>query len=240
MGSALYARSVDIGGGICVKIPTVGEVIDHHEEYMNCVYSIISTPYDMMVQLDDVGIDFTTINEFDLFCLTFPRTKTLDTSLIFKELDLSGFYVQIDESNDDIIIRNPDTGMTIDRVVHRRICDCLRKMLHIPKNDKRPGNDEAKKYMIDRARAKMKRRKRSSSTQSKRPILESYIIALVNTEQFPYNYETVREITIYQFYSSLMQIMHKIKYDNTMTGYYTGNIKLDDLKQEDKSWFIID
>mgnify|MGYP004517527815 FL=1 len=240
MSSALYATDIDIGGGIHVRVPTVGEVIDHHDEYMNGVYSIVATPYDLMAQLADVGIDFTTINSFDLFCLTFPHIKTLDTSLIFGDLDLSQFYVQIDESTNDIIIRNPQDGMTIDRVVHQRICECLRKMLHIPHTEKKPGNDEAKKYMIERARARMKRSARSRKAQPKKPILESYIVALVNTQQFPYNYETVRGISIYQFYSSLTQIMHKVRYDNTMIGYYTGNIKSDDLKQEDKTWLLMD
>lgn len=69
-------------------------------------------------------------------------------------------------------------------------------------------------------------------------MLEDYIVALVNTEQFPYNYKTVRDISIIQFYASLNQISHKIKFDNTMVGYYAGTVKLDDISESDRSWIL--
>lgn len=235
MGSALYARSVNIGGGIAVYVPTVGEIIDNEEAYYESVYSMIATPYDMMVQLDDAGIDFTKINDYDLFTLMFPRIKTLDTSLIFGDLDLRNFHVQQKEDTGDIVIRDPESGIVIDRVIHNRICECLRKMLNIPRVNKRPGNEEGRKYMIERARVKLRRQAREKKKQGQSQ-LETYVIALVNTEQFPYNYMTVRDVTIFQFYASLKQIVHKIQYDNVMIGYYAGTVKLEDLKQRDRTW----
>lgn len=105
-------------------------------------------------------------------------------------------------------------------------------MLHIEKNNKKPGNEVTRDYLIERER---KRQARAKNKQKDSP-LEKYIIALVNTEQFPYNYETVRDISIYQFYASLNQIAHKIKYDNTMAGYYAGTIKFEDLAPADRTW----
>lgn len=235
MLSALYSRQIDIGGGLSVYVPTVGEIVDNEDIYFDCVYSIIASPYDMMVQLDDVGIDFTKINEFDLFCLLFPHLKEIDTKLVFGELDIHAFQIVENRQSGDIVIRNAESGVTIDRAAHQRIAACLRKMLNIPKVNKRPGNEEARKYMLDRARAKQRRQSRNKSRREYSQ-LESHIIALVNTEQFPYDYNSVRDITIFQFYSSLKQIIHKIQYDNVMIGYYAGTVKIEDLKMQDRTW----
>lgn len=186
----------------------------------------------MMVQLDDAGIDFTKINDYELFCLLLPRLKELDTHLLFGELDIRNIQTAVDERDGKLLLVDPETDLRIDRVVHNQICNQLRKMLHITKDVKTPGNDEAKRYMIERARRKQRRlNKKKPESQ-----IENYVIALVNTEQFPYNYESVRNISILQFYASLNQIVHKIKYDNTMVGFYAGTIKLEDIKMDDRTW----
>lgn len=232
MAGTLYAKSLPVSGSISIMVPSVGEILDNEDQYYEAVSTIIATPYDMMVQLDDAGIDFTQINDFELFCSLFPRLKQMDTSLLFGDLNLENFKSAVDEDDGKIFLVDPDTDIRIDRIVHDQICKQLRRMLHLTKDVKTPGNEEARKYMIDRARKKQKRNK------GKRPDsqLENYIIALVNTEQFPYNYETVRDISIFQFYASLNQIVHKIKFDNTMIGFYAGTIKLDDLNSDERTW----
>ena len=66
--------------------------------------------------------------------------------------------------------------------------------------------------------------------------IEPLIISMVNTEQFKYNYDTVRDLSIYQFNESVRQVIHKIDYDNRMYGVYTGSISAKDLSQDDFNW----
>lgn len=232
MSGTLYAKSLPVSDSISIVVPSVGEILDNEDQYYEAVSTIIATPYDMMVQLDDAGIDFTKINDYELFCLLFPRLKELDTHLLFGELDIRNVQTAVDERDGKLLLVDPETDLRIDRVVHNQICNQLRKMLHITKDVKSPGNDEAKRYMIERARRKQRRlNKKKPESQ-----IENYVIALVNTEQFPYNYESVRNISILQFYASLNQIVHKIKYDNTMVGFYAGTIKLEDIKMDDRTW----
>lgn len=232
MPGILYAKSLPVSDTISIVVPSVGEILDNEDQYYEAVSTIIATPYDMMVQLDDAGIDFTKINDYELFCLLLPRLKELDTHLLFGELDIRNIQTAVDERDGKLLLVDPETDLRIDRVVHNQICNQLRKMLHITKDVKTPGNDEAKRYMIERARRKQRRlNKKKPESQ-----IENYVIALVNTEQFPYNYESVRNISILQFYASLNQIVHKIKYDNTMVGFYAGTIKLEDIKMDDRTW----
>lgn len=232
MASQLYQTSIEVSDAISVMVPTVGQIIDNEDDYYQVACMIVATPYDMMVQLDDAHIDFTKIDDFELFILLFENLRAMNTSLIFGELDLSGMKVAKFEGTGELVLMDKERDITIDRVVHAKLCDSIRNMLHMEKNNKKPGNEEARKYLIDRERKRQKRAK-SKRRDSQ---LENYIIALVNTEQFPYNYETVRNISIYQFYASLNQIAHKIKYDNTMIGYYAGTIKFEDLAPADRTW----
>lgn len=233
MAGLLYAREHRINDFITINIPTVGEVLDNEDTYNEIICTIIGTPYDMMVQLDDAGIDFTKINDFELFCLMFSNLQELDTSLVFKNLDLKGFRTAISEQNGNVVLWDEATGATIDLAIHHQIAAFVRNMLKMKRETKRPGNEEARKYMIERARVKQKRMKRKRQETSQ---MEEFILALVNTEEFKYNFETVRDITIYQFYASLHQVTHKIRFDNSMTGYYAGAIKFEDLPKEDRSW----
>ena len=234
-GSLLYARDHRINDNITIKIPTVGEVLEDEDGYYDAVCSVVATPYEMMVKLDDIGIDFTKITEFELFCLMFNGLKEIDTSRVFGDLDLSKYHTAIDKKTSKTVLWNPENDSVIDWCIHGEIAAFLRRILFMEKDDKKPGNEEARKYMIERARKKMKRRQRDAKPEDFSRI-ESALVALVNTSEFHYTYETVRELTVYQFFASLRQIAHKIKFDNTMIGLYAGTVKLDDLRMEDRSW----
>ena len=102
----LYKRSYAINDSIKIVIPTVGEVIDCEEDYYNIVSVLTAMPIDMMVQLDDAGVDFTSITDYDLFLLMFPGIRKQDTKLIFGDLDLTKFKHTISEENVNIVLRD--------------------------------------------------------------------------------------------------------------------------------------
>ena len=228
----LYKREVKINDFISVTIPTVGEILEDEDSYYGAVSMLTAMPIDMMVQLDDIGVDFTAINEYELFLLLFNALKDTDTSLIFGGLDLKPFQKAVNVQNNQIILVNKETGVRIDRALHAQIASTLRKIHHLEKNNRKPANGEAKDYMLQRARDKQRRR-RNRMTDSQ---LEGFIVALVNTSEFPYGYEGTRELSIYQFNESLRQIIHKIDYDNRMHGIYAGTVNAKDLSQDDLTW----
>ena len=185
-----------------------------------------------MVQLDDAHIDFAKINDWELFCLLFKDLQTRDLSLVFDNLDLREFEAAVNKQNGNMVLLNRKTGAIIDRAIHDQICRFLRNILGIEKNVKKPANEEGRKFMIERARIKLKRKMR----QTHKSELEKYIVALVNTSEFPYDYESVLKITIYQFYASLHQIIKKIKFDNLMIGCYAGTVNTKEINQDELNW----
>ena len=228
----LYKQEYAINEHIKIQIPTVGEVLDNEDDYYTMVTMLTAMPVDMMVQLDDIGVDFTAINEYELFLILFNALKDKDTSLIFGELDLKPFRSAINPQNNTIVLRNKETGVVIDRGIQGQIASVLRKIHNLKRNNRKPANQEAREYMLQRAREKMRRRsKRVNDSQ-----LEELIVAMVNTEQFHYGFEGTRELSIYQFNESVRQVIKKIDYDNRMHGVYAGTVNAKELSQDDLNW----
>lgn len=228
----LYQREYKINDNIRVAIPCVRDVIADENGYDELVSVWTAMPIDMMVQLDDAGIDFTKINEYELFLLLFPSIRNMDTRRVLCDIDLKKFDVVMNQTGDSLILKNSENGVVIDRSIHARIAATLRKINHLEKNNKKPGNDEARQYMIDRARKKIARSKRREQDSQ----TESLIISLVNTAEFKYDFDETLDLTIYQLKESAYQIIKKIDYDNRMFGIYTGNINPKDIKKDDLTW----
>lgn len=228
----LYKNKIPINERISICIPTVGEVVDCEDEYYSIVSVLTAMPIDFMVQLDDAGIDFTSINEYELFLIMFEELKNRDTQMVFGDLNLSKFELMVNQQNGNIVLHDEENDITIDRAVHSLIADALRKIHRLEKNHRKPANNEAKEYMLKRARNKLRRTK----NRKQKSQLEELIIAMVNTEQYKYDFEGTRELSIYQFNESVRQVIKKVDYDNKMYGIYSGTISAKDLSQDDLNW----
>lgn len=228
----LYKHTFPVNDYIQVVVPSVGQILECEDSYYHLVTAFTAMPIDLMVPLSDAGIDFTKINEYELFLLLFPGIQKDDVSLILGNLDLSKFHTAINKQNGQIILEDSSSGIRIDRSVHNLIASALRKMHHLERNRKKPANEETKKYMIERARAKAQRRNRRTVDSE----LESLIVSMVNTEQYKYDFEGTRELSIYQFNECVRQIIKKVDYDNRMYGIYSGTISAKEMSQEDLNW----
>ena len=63
------------------------------------------------------------------------------------------------------------------------------------------------------------------------------VVALVNTSEFPYDYDSCMNLSIYRFNQSAKQIGHKIAFDNTMIGVYAGTVDTSKMTNKDcLSW----
>lgn len=230
----LYRDEYKINDSIQIRIPKVGEILKHEDTYYNLVFLLTAMPIDMMVQLDDMEIDFASIDEYGLFLLMFQTIRQLDTSLIFGNLDLLNFQIDINSQNGDVTLLDVKNNIRIDREIHNQIAIALRKIHHLTKNNRKPANDEAKEFMISRARRKQRRLQNSKHDSQ----LESLIVAMVNTSEYKYNFEDSKELTIYQFNECVRQIIHKVDYDNIIRGVYAGTINAKDLNQDDLNWLV--
>ena len=231
--SLLNATSVEIVPNLSLRIPTVGEILEDEDKYYGIVSSLTASPFQYMVQLDDMGIDYTQITDYQLFMMLFPMYAQSDLSLLFGDLNTSDFNVYVNQDDDNQVIYSPSNNIVIDELVYNDLSDMIRKINLFEKVKSKPGNESARKYLLEKERKKQKR----NAKKPRFPYLEKMVIALVNTSEFPYNYETCMDLSIYKFNQSLQQIQRKIAFDNTMVGVYAGTVDTSKMTDKDAlSW----
>ena len=187
-----------------------------------------------MVQFDDMGIDYETITEYQLFLMllqSFADSKQ-DISIVLGGLDIQKLRIAENTKTNEKVMINESGKCVIDRATQIKITNAIRKIHFWEKNERRAGNTEAKKYLIERNRLKQKRAKRKPVPS----FLDESIIKLVNTEEFKYNYEQCLDLSIYKFNASLHQIPKKKNWEQTITGAYFGTVDLNKLNIEKIHW----
>lgn len=224
--SLLKQSSVSILPGLSIRIPTVGEILEDERRYYSLISSLTATPFQYMVQLDDMGIDFTTVSDYQLFMMLFPSFAQEDISILFGDLDLSDTAMYKNSQNDTLVLRSDKNNITIDELTYSLLAENIRKINGLKKDSRVPGNKEAKEFRIKLERKKQKR----NADKPYESYLEKLVVALVNRAEFKYNYEQVNNLTIYQFNQSFEQINTSINFENTMIGVYAGTVDTSKLK----------
>lgn len=227
--SWLNLSSINITPNLSLRIPSVGEILEDEFTYYSIVSSLTATPFQYMVQLDDMGIDYTKITDYDLFRMLFPVYAQSDLSIIFDNLDTSDFIPCVDKNDTNKIIYSSKNDIVIDELVYHDLTEAIRKINSLNKIKSKPGNESARKYLLEKERRRQKRNK----NRKPEPYLEKLVIALVNTTEFPYDYDSCMNLSIYRFNQSFKQIQHKITFDNTMIGVYAGTVDTSKLKNKD-------
>lgn len=234
--SWLKLSSVQILPNLSIRIPTVGEILENEQHYYSLISSLTATPFQYMVQLDDIGFDFTAVTDYQLFMMLFPSFVQGDISILFGDVDLSDIQIQKNDQNDMLALYSRKNNLIIDEYIYSQLVDTIRKINNLTKENRKPGNIEAKEFRIKLERKKQKR----NANKPYEPYLEKIVVALVNRPEFKYNYETVENLTIYQFNQSFEQIKTSINFDNTMIGVYAGTIDTSKLKDRScLSWLQI-
>lgn len=218
---------------LSIRIPTVGEILEDEQNYYNIISSLTASPYQYMVQLNDIfHIDYTTMTDYELFMMLFSAYLQSDLSIVFGDLNISDFKIKTD--NQQNILMSPSSGIEINEKVYNDLANIIRKINLLEKVNYKPGNESAKKYLLEKERKKQKR----NAKKPYEPYLEKLVIALVNTSEFPYDYDSCMDLSIYRFNQSFKQIQHKIAFDKTMIGVYAGTVDTSKLSNKDALTWI--
>lgn len=236
----LYAKSHPISERLSLSFPTVGDVLDNHDEFYSVLSMFVVTPYDLMVQLDDQGIDFTTISQYQLFFSMMSAAIEHNASepnkgleLCFSGVDWSEVRPAVDVTAQAYVFVDKDNNVVLDEFLYRKTRATICKLYDIDSKNKKPANETARKYMLERARKKQESAKRKIKVSNE---LEDHIVALVNSAEFKYDFESVRSLSLYMFTRSLNQILRRVNYEQVMHGYYAGTLDIKKVNQDTLNW----
>lgn len=259
MISLLNKKEFMIRDWLTIAIPTLGEYRTGNKS--NDIESLVSlftaTPSVFMLELEDMGLDFTQIKDYDfflrqfysLFVLPYEVNQQVDAGQLEPDKKMriihsdalfpnTNFYEYIIiEKNNKKIICDRDGKLIIDEFIYMQTSSAICEIFSIKKYKRKPANDIAKQFILEREREKAlrARQKKDNEFQNR---LDGEIVALVCHPGFGYNFETVNDLTIYDFNVCVRQIVKKTQYDNYMLGAYAGfgGIKLDKIGEDKLNW----
>lgn len=175
-------ENIQITPKIMVIQPTIGQIADFGEKrYFSAIHTLTAVGADLKWQLNDyMGIDYTKIDDYDLFVqftsqVLSSRKKLYNAlidsgeqvemtdemisemmfnplEIILKDIDLGDFVPCKDKSNEQIILYDVEHDITIDRVVYTRMVDAVRKIHGLKRNNEMPANERTRRDLIDDAR----------------------------------------------------------------------------------------
>ena len=207
-----------INDNIVVHHPTIKEIQEFGEQgYYNMIYGLCSVGADMKWQLYDIGIDYTEIDDFDLFsqmlCRMFPQERT---SILLGDLDLAKMVLVRDTKLDENVLIDVERGIRIDRYVYRQIVNTIRLMHGLKRNDEIPGNKATKQILIEEAR--------EAYEETKDKEYKSILLPLVSTMTVSSgcDYMAVFAMPIYTFTDSVKRITKIKNADLLLQSGYSG------------------
>ena len=209
---------------ITIHHPTIDEICDYGEqEYWSLVSGFCATPSDCKVMLlDECGIDYEKISDFELWCIMIQGFDVNKTSILFGDLDFKLFQPMENKQNGELCLHDETNNITIDNTIYTLIVDYIRKLHGFEKNTDKPGNEHTKMYLIDKERSKLRLEKNKKWESSLVPLVS----ALTNCEQFKYNHDTVWGLPIYVFMDAVRRIQTNINYKLVMGGVYSGTVDM--------------
>lgn len=234
--SLIKGEGLDIGPYIHLNHPTLDEIRSYGEQkYWTMIYMLCASSSDYMVELDEAGIDYNDLTDFQFFIYIAKNLKQSDTQIILGDLDLQKLELGTNIKNNAMVYfyDNEDgTQTVIDEVFYTRIIEYIRKIHYIEKKKIIAANEHTKQYLIEKEKRRRKRR-HSNKIES---ILAPSISALVNSEGFKYDYQSIWNLPIFCFFDALRRI-HKIKnYTNIMNGICSGTISSKNMNMEELNW----
>lgn len=236
----LRGKDFNITPKIKIHQPTLGEIYDFGEQkYFQSITSFTNTPSDFMSELDDIGVDFESISEFEFFAMLSQTPACRESKLLFMpHVDFSKFYPS--KVNDNMVLvessydgQSKADSIVIDEYVYFLLSTCIREMHHLEKNIVKTGNKATKKYLINYDRERKERKEK----EPYKSFLSPLIIALVNRSEFKSTYFDVWDLPIYFFMKCIWQIQRLDNAQHLRTGMFSGNIDTSKINKKDLEWF---
>lgn len=248
--SLLNKREYALNKDISVVIPTLreikGESFKHGDDtdefdYYQVLNLFFTNPSSCIASLDQLGIDFTEISDFKLFLLLYnvmdKNVLRKISPLMFKNFDFSNFEISENTQTNQVVLYNRQDNIVINEIMYKWLSNIFCTMhLYTKKKPIIPANETAKKYIIQRALKKSKYNNRKNCGSP----LDDLILALVNNSNFKYDFDSVYDLTVYNFNASARQIIKKYQVDNLYHGIYSGCVDSSKIKDSNLNWLSID
>lgn len=221
-----------INDQIKILQPTIKQIADFGErDFFSVVHTVTAIPSDMKAILDDMGLDWMEVDDFELFAML-SQTLTPDrTSLLFGDLDFSKLKLfNHPQIEGEIILADIETGIRIDKMIYLRIVSYLRKAFNITPKIEKAANKMTKKILIDEDRNRMQ--------QNKDKPFKSFLLPMISSVKVKQGYtkEYVLNMGYVEFMNDIarLQVIHNA--DHLLSACYAGTIDMKKINKSELNW----
>ena len=248
-GKIIRGKPIILNDFITIYQHPIGEILDFGEQqFFTTFHTMCSAPWDIPSMLDDMGIFFMDITPWECFVMMRSIYPKESTSILLGDLDIASFQ-PVPRIKEGITEETPENEMyeivlqdeqehIIDENIYNQLISYISEIINFQHKNKKPGNKATAEIMIMDDRKERKR-----SVEKDKPY-ESFIydsvISLVNTEECSYNYDTIFDLTLYQFTKSLIQIQGKKSAMALLQGSMSGFCDTSGIPKEDMQWMYSD
>ena len=216
---------------ISVLQPIIKDIAEFGEkEFFSVLHTVTAIPSDMKANLDDMGLDWMEVEDFELFMMLVQTLTPERTSILFGDLDFSKLRPFQNQQNGDIVLADKTTGVVIDKMIYLRIVSYLRKAFNITPKVEKAANKMTKKVLIEEDRARIR-------FNQDKPF-KSYLLPLISSIKVKQGYtkDYVLNMGYVEFMDDVAraQVIHNA--DHLLSGVYAGMIDVNKINKAELNW----
>lgn len=228
-----FGEPYKVNDKISVYIPTVGDIVKFGErKYYGIVHTLTCIPSDMKSQLDDLGIDYMQISDFELFMMLTRGLDQESTRLILGNLDLSKFEPCVNQLNGEVVLYDKENDIVIDRLIYIKIVDYIRKVHNIKPKVEKAANKTTRKILIQLDRDRIKKAQKEPYKSQ----LKGLISAMMRYPGFKYKSNELKECGLYEFMDTVQGAQIYISSTALLQGSYSGMIDTSKINKKEFNW----
>lgn len=216
--------------------PTLDEIVEYGEErYWQEISILTATPADEKLYLYSLGIDYNTMQDFQLFIKLCKDGVMPNNCLMLPDMNFNDYISFV--YDDDLSLYNEQTDTVITKSDYIELTDYIRQIHGFKKNETRDGNDHTKRRRLEIELERLQRKINSGKKDEYHSQLKIYISALTNQSGFKYNWHTVWDLPINVFIDCLFRLQIIDRSKSLNQGLYSGNIDYKKIKnKEEFNW----
>lgn len=226
------SEDIEIANGIVLKCPLIRDIAEFGESaYFSMVQQLCATPSSMMVQLDDMKLNYMKIKDFELFMMISQSLTPKTTHLLLGDLDLSKFKPHHFGDAEEVILVHEDTindekPVMINSIIYEVLTTYIRKMHNFKKDEKKAGNEITRRQLIRLAR--------QDAEIAKNKPYESFLRPVISAVKCRMGYEMsyIKNMGIFELFDDLSRLNVIINADAALNGMFCGMV---DTRKMDKT-----
>lgn len=216
---------------LTITLPKIGELVTYGErQYFSMVQTLTAIPSEMKSQLWDMGLDWTQLDNFQLFMMLAPTLPKDKTSIILGDLDLQLMRPFENKKNDTVVLANPETGVVIDELAYGKMHSYLCSAHNLTKKVEKAANEFTKKFMIEEDRQKIEYSKKQPYKSS----LKNLISAVKCRQGYTLDY--IRNMGIVEFFDDISRLQIIVQSDALLQGSYSGMVDTKKIPKQNFDW----